>query len=413
MTDRVTDTSILPASESPLSATWEIDDGNQHAPSNIKKLGGQNPQSLKSFWGGVAGLGLIATCASVAAVVVERVFEESLGNYMLRGIDANNTAANWAISLRWFDTQDLLLNSLAMLISGLAWLAIYPVLLWRGGLGRRFSIATPLFICICFLFDFIGNLHSHDILSNWIKIQSAVCVILCWGSLPFLIRLKAIHGSRLFQEFVCYAVLILAACVSIASMDQPSPAWVVAFICVYGLVILVASVLRNLSPRILWEAQSPLQISSRLSTATLITLTGIVAVFATALLMWTRSLMSYEIGAMVQSFVFLILVAGIGASIFLLVFELIRLPRLFHALSWIGLIILVTLTIHIGIGQSYRSTIRFNFSLGHYLFEVFTGFTATLVWWAIVKSCKAWLLYCGWRIGNPTEVTEGTSKLDF
>ncbi len=413
MTDGVNDSGRMPASESPLSATWEIDDGNQRATSNIKKLGGQNPQSLKSFWSGVAGLGLIATCSSVAAVVVELVFEVSLRGYMLRGIDGNNTAANWAISQRWFDTQDFLLNSLATMISGLAWLAIYPVLLWRGGLGRRFSIATPLFISICFLFDFVGNLYSHDVKNSLIKIQSAVCVILCWGSLPFLIRLKAIHGGRLFQEFVCYIVLILAASVSIASMDQPSPAWVVAFICVYGLVVLAASVMRNLSPSMLWEAQSPLQTSSRLSTATLITLTGIVAVFATALLMWTRSLMSYEIGAMVQSFVFLMLVAGICASIFLLVFELIRLPRLFHALSWIGLIILVTLTIHIGIGQSYRSTIRFNFSLGHYLFEVFTSFTVTLVWWAIVKACKTWLLYCGWRIGNPTEVAEVTSKLDF
>jgi hypothetical protein len=381
---------------------WDIDDGAS-SESSAKTADVQitNPQSLHSFWKGIAGLAVLAHMAILASMLFVGVCDRALSPYMLRSIDQFNfnTQSSRATYQQWFDMQEFEFNCLRAMVSGYAWISVFPILLWRGSLGKRFAIATILFTCILFLFDQIGGYSLRQYLAPWAKLNAILAVLACWAALPLLLSLRVIKASRLLQEFMTYGTMALAACLSIATMDQPSAIWIVAMIATYGFVVLLSLSLRHFRSSAMLEALALPQSISRTSTGTLIALMGVGAIFSMVLTAWTTILQRHESVAVVQTAVVGIVIAGISASFALLAFKIFR-PRWYVGLYWIVSVSLGVYLIHIGKGIAFRGGVQYDFTLFQLAFEIVFGATSLLTIFVFAKVCRAWLGYCGWTLGH-------------
>ncbi len=382
------------------NSDWDIDDG-ENSESSTKTADTISPKSLHSFWKGIAGLAVLAHSAIIVSMLVIGVCDRSLSPFLLGGIDQfnHNTQISRATYQQWFDMQEFEFNCLRAMVSGFAWISVFPILLWRGSLGKRFAIATILFTCILFLFDQMGGYSLQQSLAIWPKLRTILAVLACWTALPLLLWLGVIKTSRLLRDFALWGTLALAACLSIATMDQPSAVWIVAMIATYGFIVLLALALRHFRSSAMLEALALPQSISRTSTGTLIALMGVGAVFSMALTVWTTILQRYETAALIQTVLVGIFIAGISAGFALLAYKIVR-PRWYVGLYWIVSVSLGVYLIHIGKGIAFRGGVRYDFTLFQLAFEIVFGATSLVTLFVFGKVCRAWLGYCGWTVGN-------------
>lgn len=383
------------------NADWDIDDG-VNSESTARTADTSNSQSLYSFWKGIAGLAVLAHVAIIVSMLVVGVCDRTLSTFMLSGINQSNynTQISRATYQQWYDMQEFEFNCLRAMVSGYAWICVFPILLWRGSLGKRFAIATILFTCFLFLFDQIGGYSLQSSLILWAKSKTILAVIACWTALPLLLSLRVIKASRLLREFVTWGTMALAACLSIATMDQPSALWIVAMIATYGFIVLLSLALRHFRSSAMLEALALPQSISRTSTGTLIALMGVGAVFSMALTVWTAMLGRYERLAVVQTALVGIVLAGISASYALLAFKIVR-PRWYvEALYWILSVSLGIYLIHIEKGILFRGGVRYDFTMFQLAFEIAFGAVSLLTLFVFARVCRAWLGYCGWTLGH-------------
>ncbi len=382
---------------------WDIDDGaNSESSPKTADINITNPQSLHSFWKGIAGLAVLAHLAILVSMLVIGVCDRALSPYMLSGIDQfnYNTQISRATYQQWFDMQEFEFNCLRAMVSGYIWISVFPILLWRGSLGKRFAIATILFTCILFLFDQMGDYSLQLSSILWAKLKEILPVLACWTALPLLLSLRVFATSRFLREFVTWGTLALAACLSIATMDQPSALWIVAMIATYGFIVLLSLSFRHFRSSAMLEALALPQSISRTSTGTLIALMGVGAVFSMALSAWTTMLSRYETVAVVQTMLVGIVLAGISASYALLAFKIIRLRWYLVCLYWIVSISLGIYLIHIERGILVRGGVQYDFTLFQFAFEIVFGVTSLVMLFVFAKVCRAWLGYCGWTVGQ-------------